>query len=315
MNRSCGSTSASASSRTTAAAAVPGAISRPSSGATRARYCAVPWWSRTWSPDRSGRAPGSTETQASKRRPDAPASSGATSQSPRPMSSRSRPRRFTPDAAAGVHHLGLVVVHLHAAHGGARAAGLDGHGVPGADLARPERAGHDRADALEREDPVHGQAGRAGAAARLGPPGRALERGQQLVQAAPVPGAHGDHLAAGERRRRQELAHVRLGQLEQLLVHQVGLGERHDAVAHPEQLDDREVLHRLRHHAVVGGDDEEEEVDAGGSRDHGAHEALVAGHVDDAQPRAGRQLELRVARARWRCRARAPRAGGRCSCR
>ena len=96
MKRSCGSTSAGASSRTTAAAADPGAISRPSSGATRARYCAVPWCSRTWSPERSGRAPGSTETQASKRRPDSPASSGAASQSPLWTSSRSRPRRFTP---------------------------------------------------------------------------------------------------------------------------------------------------------------------------------------------------------------------------
>ena len=56
----------------------------------------MPWCTRTWSPERSGRAPGSTLTQASKRRPASPASAGAASQSPRATSSRSSPRRFTP---------------------------------------------------------------------------------------------------------------------------------------------------------------------------------------------------------------------------
>ena len=52
---------------------------------------------------------------------------------------------------------------------------------------------------------------------------------------------------------------------------------------------------RLRHHAVVGGDHQQEQVDAGGAGDHGAHEALVAGHVDDAEAAAAGQLELGVA--------------------
>ena len=84
------------------------------------------------------------------------------------------------DAAAGVDHLGLVVVHLDAAHAGAGAAGLDGHRVSRADLAGPQRAGHHGADALEREHAVHGQAGRAAAAARLGAARGALQRGQQI---------------------------------------------------------------------------------------------------------------------------------------
>ena len=198
-------------------------------------------------------------------------------------------------AAAGVHHLGLVVVHLDAAHAGAGAAGLDGQHVSRADLARPQGAGDHRADALEREDAVHGQAGRAAAAARLGAARGALERGQQVVQAAPVPGAHGDDLAAVVGRGLEELAHVRFRQLQQFLVHDVRLGQRHDPVAHAQQLDDGQVLHRLRHDAVVGGDDQQEEVDAGRPGHHGAHEALVARHVDHAQPGARRQLQLRVA--------------------
>ena len=63
----------------------------------------------------------------------------------------------------------------------------------------------------------------------------------------------------------------------------------------PEQLDDREVLHGLRHDAVVGGDDEQEEVDAGRPGHHGAHEALVAGDVDDAEPATAGEIELGVA--------------------
>ena len=37
------------------------------------------------------------------------------------------------------------------------------------------------------------------------------------------------------------------------------------------------------------------EVDTGGAGHHGAHEALVAGHVDDADPPAAGQLELGIA--------------------
>ena len=56
-----------------------------------------------------------------------------------------------------------------------------------------------------------------------------------------------------------------------------------------EQVDDREVLARLRHDAVVGGDHEQHDVDAGGAGDHLAHEPLVAGDVDDAHRAPARQ--------------------------
>ena len=51
---------------------------------------------------------------------------------------------------------------------------------------------------------------------------------------------------------------------------------------HAEQLEDREVLARLRHHAFVGGDDEQREIDSGRAGDHRAHERLVPRNVDDA---------------------------------
>ena len=59
-----------------------------------------------------------------------------------------------------------------------------------------------------------------------------------------------------------------------------------------QQLADREMLARLRHHPLVGGDDQQDEVDAADARQHVLHEALVA-------------------RARRRCRASARRASSR----
>ena len=73
------------------------------------------------------------------------------------------------------------------------------------------------------------------------------------------------------------------------------LRQRDDGSAHAEQLEDRDVLARLRHHAVVAGDDEQREVDAGRAGDHRAHEALVPRHVDDRERAARRAREVRIA--------------------
>ena len=56
-------------------------------------------------------------------------------------------------------------------------------------------------------------------------------------------------------------------------VGEIGLRHRDDAVLDAEQIDDRQMLERLRHDAVVGRDDEEHEVDAGGAGQHVVDEA------------------------------------------
>ena len=103
-------------------------------------------------------------------------------------------------AAAGAHDLGLVIVHLHAAHDRSRAPGLHHQRVAGADLAAPQRARDHRADALEREHAVDRQARGTSTPARLDVPGGALQGGQQFGRAAAVASAHRDDLAAGVRR-------------------------------------------------------------------------------------------------------------------
>ena len=139
-----------------------------------------------------------------------------------------------------------------------------------------------------------------------------VERPAQLVEAGARARRGLDHRGACERRPREQLLDVGAGELRGLAVDEVALGQRDHGRAHAEQLEDRDVLARLRHHAVVAGDDEQREVDAGRARDHGAHEALVPGHVDDRERAARRQREAAHSRARSRCRAPAPRAGGRC---
>ncbi len=65
-------------------------------------------------------------------------------------------------------------------------------------------------------------------------------------------------------------------------VHQVGLGEHGDATSHREQAADVEVLASLRLDGFVGGNHQQHQVDAADAGQHVADEALVAGHIDEA---------------------------------
>jgi hypothetical protein len=98
-------------------------------------------------------------------------------------------------------------------------------------------------------------------------------------------------IGLAQRRRRQQRAHLlaHLGQA--LRRHQICLGQRHHAAAQAEQIEDGQVLARLRHRPVVGGHHEHHVVDAGGAGEHVADQLLVAGHVDETEHAAvGRRL-------------------------
>ena len=80
--------------------------------------------------------------------------SGVTSASPRAELVSLDAREVHGDALARFCALDVPVVHLHTSHAHVEAGRLDPQPVAGADRARPERAGHDRADAAQREDAV-----------------------------------------------------------------------------------------------------------------------------------------------------------------
>ena len=81
---------------------------------------------------------------------------------------------------------------------------------------------------------------------------------------------------------RRRASHVLLDEREPFVVHEIGFRQRDDRVPHAEQLENREVLARLRHDAFVGGHHDEREIDARGAGDHRPNERLVARDVDDA---------------------------------
>ena len=62
-------------------------------------------------------------------------------------------------------------------------------------------------------------------------------------------------------------------------------------MAEAKQAEDFEVFASLRHDGIVGGDDEQGEIDAGRPGEHVLDEALVAGHVHDAEAER-RQIEV-----------------------
>ena len=79
----------------------------------------------------------------------------------------------------------------------------------------------------------------------------------------------------------EELAHLDLDELEQLLVvDHVGLVEEHDDVRHADLTGEQDVLTRLRHRAVRRRDHEDRAIHLGGARDHVLHVVRVTRTVD-----------------------------------
>ena len=88
-------------------------------------------------------------------------------------------------------------------------------------------------------------------------------------------------------------------ELERLGVDDVGLGERDDAVADVEQIQNLDVLGGLRHPTLVRGDDEHRHVDGADPGEHVLDEPHMAGHVDEADHLTagqGREREAEVDR-------------------
>src|SRR5215831_7483329 len=181
---------------------------------------------------------------------------------------------------------GLAVVqdlaeHLHAGDGRGLRLFLDPDDVDalaGVDGATLDPAGHDGAAAGDREhvldrhqerlvDLAHRL--RDGVVARrhelqdlLAPLGVAVERLQRR---------YADHrnVVAGELVLGEQLAHLELDQLEDLLViHHVGLVQRDDDVGDADLAGQQHVLAGLRHRAVGGGDHQDRAIHLRGPGDH-----------------------------------------------
>jgi hypothetical protein len=106
-------------------------------------------------------------------------------------------------------------------------------------------------------------------------------------------GRDGQDLCTFETGSGQNRCNLRRRSREPVRAHQVALVQRDNAALQAQQIHDRQVLARLRHHAVIGGDDQHDEVDTGGTGQHVVHQALVARHIDEADDLAARPRPIR----------------------
>ena len=106
---------------------------------------------------------------------------------------------------------------------------------------------------------------------------RRPQLGEPLARA----GRDAHHGGSGQERALHELGRLHRGERLALGVGQVALGERHEAARHTKQAADVKVLARLRHHRLVRRHHQQHGVDAVGTGQHVADEALVAGHVHE----------------------------------
>ena len=129
-----------------------------------------------------------------------------------------------PAARAGLGQ--LLVVALDVAHPGPLLAGEDHDlGVEG-ERAAGHGPGHDRAGALGGEDPVDPQPGPAPVGGQRRRRQHGVESHPQLGEAPARAGVDGQDLGRAERRRRrQPLLDLETGQLQQVVVDQVGLAD------------------------------------------------------------------------------------------
>ena len=183
-------------------------------------------------------------------------------------------------------------MHLEAAHPNDAALRQELQLLLSADRSGHEAAGHDRPEARDREGAVDRQPG--GASLRL----LGVGRGRQLDQRAPqrIEAFAGLRRDRDDRRPLQKRAsgqipNVGSRDLDELRRGPVDLGHGDDSPGEAEHADDLEVLPRLGHDGFVRGDDQEHGLSASRSRQHVAHEALVARHVHE---RNAYLLPLRV---------------------
>ena len=156
-------------------------------------------------------------------------------------------------------------------------------------------SGHDGAEAADAERPVDGHAKHGPFSAWRHADRRLTQRLAKLVDpCARDPGGRDDgRLRPGASDRFEKLFDVERGELHQVVVHEVGAGERHHEPRHGEHLQNLEVLSSLGHHPLLGGDHQQADIHASGTGDHRAHELFVAGDVHDPDAKPRPQVEGR----------------------
>ncbi|MEX2197753.1 MAG: hypothetical protein WD886_03015 [Burkholderiales bacterium] len=172
--------------------------------------------------------------------------------------------------------LRFAAVRAQAAHARPAARRQDLYLVACADRAGNDGAGHDEPQAVDDEGTVDVQAKALSPIAWRNVLGQIHEPPAQRVHAFACSRGGLHDLRVGDKR-----TQFRFRFDQALRRHAIDLAQDGEQPRRAEMLEDRQVLARLRHRAVVGRDHEKREIDARHARRHIAHEALVPRHVDE----------------------------------
>ncbi|HZZ31413.1 MAG TPA: hypothetical protein VFE10_05410 [Phenylobacterium sp.] len=165
-----------------------------------------------------------------------------------------RARQVERASVAGPPSLGRLVLGVQRAHPSGQTGRADHDLIADADRARQHRAGDHDAHALKGEGAVHGQA-KPGLSGPLRQGRR--RRGQMIAQSVETLPGHCGHrqgvgrLQHGSRDDRSQFG----GDLVKALGRrQIGFAQDHQPLSDAQQVDDRQMLQRLRLDPLVSGD-------------------------------------------------------------
>jgi len=195
-------------------------------------------------------------------------------------------------AFAGASHRGGPVLGMQRAHPGLDAGRGQQQPVVDPDLAGMDSAGDDDARSGQDEAAIHCKACEARSA--LTAFAQYQELFLQFVDALPRHRRDGHDFRAPQRGRGEQ--GLDLGHPLELLVvvGEVGLGEGHDAAIEAQQVEDLQMLDRLRLDAFGRRHDQQGRIDAGGAGQHVVHEPLVTGYVDEAELAAVAEIAVGI---------------------
>ena len=185
-------------------------------------------------------------------------------------------------ALARMRRLGLAVLRMKRAHARKQAGWAELDPVAEVDRARQHRSGRHDPDARQREDAIDRKPKPLACRAIAHRARRLFEMRTQRVYA-----------RAGQRRDRQDLGMRQRCRrdygfclprqiLDSLGGCELGLREDDDATIYAEQVEDRQMLKRLRHNPVIDGDCQKGKIDPACTCEHRVNEALVAWNIDEA---------------------------------
>ena len=195
-------------------------------------------------------------------------------------------------ALAGAGFVCGLAIDLQATHAKAAAGGIKLHFLLARQSAGHEGSGHDGAEAFHRKCAVDRESKPPGGVLLAHFPRGGGERGAKFVDTRAGGGADGDFRCVREEGTGEKFIHFKPHQFEQIGIGKVGLRERDNAGLHSQHTADFEVLARLGLDGFIRRDHEQHHIDACGTRQHIANEALVAGHVDEAETGVLRKLKV-----------------------